>query len=570
MKHYILAFAVGVIGISGMQDAIAGSGGNSSTTTTGTATVQMGVEAAASGTVAQTWNSIRLSWTAPGDDDTVGTACEYDLRYAPWEITQDTWPDAIGVVGVMLPRIAGSIDSCTVSDLRPGLTYWFAIKAKDEAGNWSAMSNVVPRTTALFEVQPIFATCKDFDADGAIDVAFLDKRGTGTLSFDYGSNGLGGIDVSYGWYGTGAGLSMCPANYDGVGGVDYAQLDRGYQHGTLMLNFASNGFASGFEQFLDWYGTSGLIAPCPADYNGDGYDDYAQLDRSTQGGLLQINNGPNLQNGFETMLPWYGGENFLPCAADYDGDQKADFTTLELANTGHLRVNFAFNGLATGYDLDLPWYGTNSLIFPCPGDYNGDGYGDYVQLDRSIQGGLLQINNGPDLRNGFETTLPNYGMGPNVIPCPADFDRDSALDFTTFDQARRTLAINYSANGIAGGYDTFIVYGDEFENALRKPAAQPEAETENSAEATPTVLEQNYPNPFNPVTRIACNVPVDGEVTLEVFNILGERVTTLVSGWHPAGPLTVTWDGGSFASGVYLYRISAGTYHETKKMILLK
>ena len=88
-------------------------------------------------------------------------------------------------------------------------------------------------------------------------------------------------------------------------------------------------------------------------------------------------------------------------------------------------------------------------------------------------------------------------------------------------------------------------------------------------------LYQNYPNPFNPVTRIDYNLPIASDVTLKVYNILGQEVKTLVDVREKAGHKTVYWDGKnnankSVASGLYLYRLTAEDFTETKKMLLLK
>lgn len=98
-----------------------------------------------------------------------------------------------------------------------------------------------------------------------------------------------------------------------------------------------------------------------------------------------------------------------------------------------------------------------------------------------------------------------------------------------------------------------------------------------SSSGLPTVysLGQNYPNPFNPTTEINFALPQAGDVELSVFNLLGQKVTTLVNEAMPAGNHTVTWDGtsesgGAVASGIYFYRISAGSFTETKKMMMLK
>jgi hypothetical protein len=83
-------------------------------------------------------------------------------------------------------------------------------------------------------------------------------------------------------------------------------------------------------------------------------------------------------------------------------------------------------------------------------------------------------------------------------------------------------------------------------------------------------LIQNYPNPFNPSTQIEYCIPKDGLVTLKVYNILGQEVTTLVNQRQKAGDYTVNFNGSRLASGVYMYRIQSDSFSLTKKMILLK
>ena len=84
------------------------------------------------------------------------------------------------------------------------------------------------------------------------------------------------------------------------------------------------------------------------------------------------------------------------------------------------------------------------------------------------------------------------------------------------------------------------------------------------------VLFQNYPNPFNPITHIRYGLPKATDVKIELFNILGQRVKTLLNTRKPAGYHVVVFDGGKLASGVYIYRIVAGNFREVKKMILIK
>jgi hypothetical protein len=83
-------------------------------------------------------------------------------------------------------------------------------------------------------------------------------------------------------------------------------------------------------------------------------------------------------------------------------------------------------------------------------------------------------------------------------------------------------------------------------------------------------LAQNYPNPFNPTTTIDYDLPQAADVKLQVFDIIGREVDLLVGGRQEAGHHSVIWDGADRSSGMYFYKIQAGDFSETKKMLLLK
>ena len=105
-----------------------------------------------------------------------------------------------------------------------------------------------------------------------------------------------------------------------------------------------------------------------------------------------------------------------------------------------------------------------------------------------------------------------------------------------------------------------------------------EVRSQTATVKTPAVLltlDQNYPNPFNPATTIRFTLPNEMHVTLEIYDARGERVTTLIDGVRPEGVNSITWNarnekGHSASTGVYFYKLSAGSFTHMKKMVLLQ
>jgi hypothetical protein len=83
-------------------------------------------------------------------------------------------------------------------------------------------------------------------------------------------------------------------------------------------------------------------------------------------------------------------------------------------------------------------------------------------------------------------------------------------------------------------------------------------------------LSQNYPNPFNPNTLIKYQLPISSQVTLKVYDILGNEIETLVNAEKPVGFYEVEFNASKLSSGFYIYKITAGNFVSTKKMILIK
>jgi hypothetical protein len=145
------------------------------------------------------------------------------------------------------------------------------------------------------------------------------------------------------------------------------------------------------------------------------------------------------------------------------------------------------------------------------------------------------------------------------------------------------VKLTFSGRDISRVKFTPTMIGTQEGISLVSPMAQDMEHEFNGDVTMPTVaalpksfnLSQNFPNPFNATTQIRYAIPQDAKVRLEVVNILGQKVKVLVDGFQTAGFKQVVWDGRNdsgdmVSSGVYFYRINAGTYNHVMKMSLLK
>jgi hypothetical protein len=164
--------------------------------------------------------------------------------------------------------------------------------------------------------------------------------------------------------------------------------------------------------------------------------------------------------------------------------------------------------------------------------------GDYAYVSEYILGGLQVV----DISNPATPTLTGWYQPTGVF----------ALGVESFN------GFVYVSDGLGG----IQIY----RNLLVTPVSVEPDETVVSD----FKLEQNYPNPFNPSTVISYRLPVNSNVVLKVFDILGNEVATLVNEEKPAGTYEVEFNASNLSSGVYFYRFTAGSFLITKKMSLLK
>ncbi len=106
-------------------------------------------------------------------------------------------------------------------------------------------------------------------------------------------------------------------------------------------------------------------------------------------------------------------------------------------------------------------------------------------------------------------------------------------------------------------------------NANAILALNPQVAQDSSA-VNNNILKQNYPNPFNPTTTIEFTLPEKSNVKLNVYNVLGVKLTTLVQGEKEAGTYSVKFNASRYPSGLFIYELQTDNFKQTKKMIYLK
>jgi hypothetical protein len=187
--------------------------------------------------------------------------------------------------------------------------------------------------------------------------------------------------------------------------------------------------------------------------------------------------------------------------------------------------------------IEVATFPSYLLIYPLDNDLDSDGDGIYVS----------------------DVSTPDHGTATNCMGRSIRYKADSS--FVDSDMFTYTIC-----DGRHGADDATI--------CIRMATGSVQEEDDGSVPGK-FALEQNYPNPFNPETQVHYFVPQACHVSLEIFNILGQKIRTLVDELETAGGKRVNWDGkdeggDQVASGVYLCRLKAGDLTETKKMVLIR
>lgn len=365
---------------------------------------------------------------------------------------------------------------------------------------------------------------------------------------------------NYFYYGKSAGAQFLLL-LDGLGATGYPS--QYYFYGTgVDLPYDIWAYGAATAELLDLYTTVFEITTFGPAY-GNAVAVKTWLDQGGKNYLLA---------GDEVLGGYYGWPGTVVSIPAGDNDADAFFEYLGVTEY-YGDINYGASG-----DQNLPW-----RIYPVAGDAISGALADSLTAY-----GVDTLLYDPYYEVGATNWLDGFGVATDVTVCfkavPNDslsaaygtdplaigiYKEDATLDNKTVFLGFDPLSINsapyawWSAYPASPMAKTIEWFGEltgifETENVVNKYQ-----------------LNQNYPNPFNPTTSISYSIPRDEFVRLTVYNMLGQKVRTLVSSRQVAKSYRVTWDGTDdngldVPSGVYFYNIQAGSFVSTKKMILMK
>lgn len=293
-------------------------------------------------------------------------------------------------------------------------------------------------------------------------------------------------------------------------------------------------------------------------------------------------------DGFPIRFPnasgWIGN---VPAVADLDLDGKLEiicaFYEYDVGSIYIFRTDgSAYGGVGGGGTGDHPvgevFRYPNTFGTPVVADLTGDRHPEII-----LRGGYILPGTGPERLLVLDyqgALLPGYPIvtpAPNSVvfsnsyaPLIDDIDGDSLVELAYLGDAGQVYVWDYDASSRGGkNYGRFMA-DNKNSSIFIDPNIPTDIPGDRPNLPEQFSLGQNYPNPFNPETTIPFSLAARSRVRLEVFNLLGEHVTTLVDAQLPAGDHTVRLNAGALASGVYFYRLSLGDRQYVRKMVLVK
>jgi hypothetical protein len=284
----------------------------------------------------------------------------------------------------------------------------------------------------------------------------------------------------------------------------------------------------------------------------------AGLFAGTAGGLyLSTNNGTswNAVNTQREVVP-------INCLAVSDSN-------LFVGTSGDGIYHSTNNGLTWDpYSSRLGYMYVSSFTISGVNLFAGTNYGAFLSIDNG--------NNWNPINTGLTSATISTIFAYNNKLVAATFNGNGSDIYLSTNNGSNWAKFNTGLTSDIYVYD-FIssgnnIYAATSQGVWRRPINELIVGVEQNRSEVPTMfsLSQNYPNPFNPTTNISFIIPTKSFVTLKIFDALGREVAMLVNGYLSVGSYTKQWNAKSASSGIYYYSLVAGSYKETKKLVLLR
>jgi len=516
---------------------------------------------------------------------------DFESGMGDWYVERGTWEVGTfathsgqnGAATVIGGSYAEPVDSRFISpefivpdsDENPRLRFWHRysfsthdygrIQVKINGGSWQSISPKYTSSSSNVWTYPYFDLSAY--ADSSIQIAFYFHS---HRTYEYGSS----ANVSWGWLIDEVSIITGPIQFNNPTNFESGIGDWSTERGTWQIgepttgpdsaysspNCAATVLAGNYYEPVD----SRLISPpltVPTVnknpslrfrhwYSFSTYDyGYVQIKTAHSDWTTISNNYINTSSNVWTY-PYFD----LSAYAD---------STIQIAFNFHSNRTYEYGSsgnVSTGWyidDINIVGY-TSPSIYVTPGSLD---FGE-VPVGKTKQDTITITNTGND-------TL-------HVSSISGDSPQNFSVDETPFNllpDSSKYLIVSFTPDTI-GNYDATLNIESDGGNTSIALTGNGTSGTgiDNKELLFPTEfsLYQNYPNPFNPVTNISFALPKAGNVKLEIYNALGQKVADLLNKYKPAGYHSVKFDGSRLASGVYYYKIQAGKYVQVKKMLLVK
>ncbi len=262
-----------------------------------------------------------------------------------------------------------------------------------------------------------------------------------------------------------------------------------------------------------------------------------------------------------------------PALGDIDGDGDLEIIVGGLDNT-EILYGFHHDGsVIQNFPVLLNHPGSSFNINSSPVICDIDGDTTTVEIVVKVNDYIFAIHNDSTLVNGFPYFINDENQSGTYGPSPLvdDFDNDGDIEFVF-----SSIAGKIHFFDMPEAYNKNFVFWNSYKHDMQNTSAIfpieifTDVNDFDSWIPSEFALFQNYPNPFNPRTKIKYSIPQSSQVIVKVFDVLGNEIQTLVNEYKIAGTYKMTLQAKNLSSGIYFYQLNAGSFVETKKMILLK